>query len=295
MSLGPTSHIFISQRLRLRYVDWGNPSAPPLLLVHGNRDHCRSWDWIARTLARDWHVIAPDLRGHGDSEWSPDGYYCMSTFVYDLAQLIHQLELQPVTIVGHSLGGSISLRYTGLYPDAVRKLVVIEGMALGPEHIEQLEAVPMAQRVRNWIDERRQMAGRQPKRYKSLADAYQRMKTVNSHLTDEQARHLTHHGVIQNEDGTYSWKFDNCARIFPPVDLEPAIIKQLWGAITCPIRLIYGKDSWASNPAEDGRLSYFRNAEVSLYENAGHWPHHDQLKRFVAELHGFSISKTHRH
>ena len=48
-----------------------------------------------------------------------------------------------------------------------------------------------------------------------------------------------------------------------------------------------GKDSWASNPAEDGRLDYFRNAEVSLYEKAGHWPHHDQLEQFVVELREF--------
>ena len=157
------------------------------MLVHGSRDHCRSWDWTARALAQDWHVLAPDLRGHGDSDWAPDGTYSMSAFTYDLAQLIHQLELQPVTIVGHSLGGSVSLRYTGLYPQAVRKLVVIEGMALGPEHIAKLEAASMAQRMRDWIEERRQIAGRQPKRYQSLEEAYRRMKTANSYLTDEQA------------------------------------------------------------------------------------------------------------
>ena len=287
MITGPTSHIYISQRLRLHYVDWGNPGAPPLLLVHGNRDHCRSWDWVARELARDWHVLAPDLRGHGDSEWNPDGYYSMSAYVYDLAQVIHQLELKPVTLVGHSLGGSISLCYTGLYPDAVRKLVAIEGMAPPPAGKEKKDVAPMAQRVRDWIEERRGVAGRQSKCYPSLAEACQRMKTANSYLSDEQARHLTHHGVIRNEDGSYSWKFDNCARIFPPVDLEPDVIKQLLGAITCPTRLIYGRDSWASNPAEDGRLAYFSNAAVSLYDNAGHWPHHDQTERFIAELRGF--------
>ncbi len=60
---GPTANSFISQRLRLHYVDWGNPEAPPLILQHGGRDHCRSWDWVAEELAKDWHVIAPDLRG----------------------------------------------------------------------------------------------------------------------------------------------------------------------------------------------------------------------------------------
>ena len=62
---GPTSQTFISQRLRLNYVDWGNRDAPPLVLVHGGRDHARSWDWVAEDLCRDWHVTAFDHRGHG--------------------------------------------------------------------------------------------------------------------------------------------------------------------------------------------------------------------------------------
>src|SRR6516164_886165 len=76
-SSGPTSRIYFSQRLRLHYVDWGNPGAPPVILLHGCRDHCRNWDWVATALRRDWHVLAPDLRGHGDSQWSPDGSYTL--------------------------------------------------------------------------------------------------------------------------------------------------------------------------------------------------------------------------
>jgi pimeloyl-ACP methyl ester carboxylesterase len=120
-SSGPTSRIYFSQRLRLHYVDWGNPGAPPLLLVHGGRDHCRNWDWVATALRRDWHVLAPDLRGHGDSQWSPDGNYTIAGYIYDLGQLVHQQELAPVTIIAHSLGGVIALRYAGIYPDCVQK------------------------------------------------------------------------------------------------------------------------------------------------------------------------------
>src|ERR1700712_3929688 len=127
---GPTSNSFVSQRLRLHYVDWGNPDAPPLILLHGGRDHCRNWDWVASQLRDDWHVIAPDLRGHGDSDWPSDGQYPMANYVYDLAQLIHQQKLAPVTLIAHSLGGNISLRYAGVYPETGRRLVAIEG--LGP-------------------------------------------------------------------------------------------------------------------------------------------------------------------
>src|SRR5262249_33781725 len=172
---GPTSRIYFSQRLRLHYVDWGNPGAPPLLLVHGGRDHCRNWDWVAAALRHDWHIIAPDLRGHGDSQWSPDGNYSMAGYVYDLAQLIHQQALAPVTIVAHSLGGNITLRYAGIYPDNVRKLVAIEGLGPSPRMQAERAKKSMDSRMRDWIDEQRGLSGRLPRRYASIEDAFRRM------------------------------------------------------------------------------------------------------------------------
>ena len=132
---GPASHTYFSQRLRLHYVDWGNPDKPPLLMIHGGRDHCRNWDWTAAALRDEWHIIAPDLRGHGDSQWSPDGSYTMAGYIYDLAQLIHQQRLAPVTILAHSLGGAIALRYAGIYPETVTKLIAIEGLGPGPARL----------------------------------------------------------------------------------------------------------------------------------------------------------------
>ncbi|MBN04837.1 alpha/beta hydrolase [Ponticaulis sp.] len=284
---GPTSHTYYSQRLRLHYVDWGNPDAPPLILLHGGRDHCRSWDWVAEELRHDWHVIAPDLRGHGDSEWSTDGTYNVMTCVYDLAQLIHQKKLAPVTIVSHSYGGNISLRYTGLYPDSVRRIVAIEGLGPSPKILKERENEDYADRIRKWVDDKRGAAGRTPRKYASLDEAYQRMKEENGYLSAEQAKHLTIHGISQNEDGSYSWKFDNYFRVWPPFDIPMEELHKLWGAITCPTLLLYGADSWASNPAEDGRSEYFKNAEVKLYENAGHWLHHDQFDRFMSDVRAF--------
>ncbi|MGE0830971.1 MAG: alpha/beta fold hydrolase [Hyphomonadaceae bacterium] len=285
---GPTSHSFISQRLRLTYVDWGNHDAPPLILLHGGRDHSRSWDWTAQELRRDWHVIAPDLRGHGESEWSRDGEYGLLPNLYDLAQLIHQLKLAPVTIVAHSYGGNISIRYSGVYPQNVRKLVAIEGLGPSPKLIAERDATPMDQRIRTWIEERRALAARGPRRYATIEDAYLRMKEENNYLNDEQARHLTVYGVRQNEDGTYSWKFDNYFRSHPPYDLPQDDLHTIWGAIKCPTLLMYGADSWASNPERDGRAKHFGpNARVVEFANAGHWLHHDQFDKFMQELRAF--------
>ena len=287
MHSGPTTHSFMSQRLRLRYVDWGNPAAPPLILLHGGRDHSRSWDWVAQALRSDWHVIAPDLRGHGDSDWSNTGDYSALANLYDLAQLIHQRRLAPVTIVGHSYGGHLSLRYAAIYPDNVRKLVAIEGLGPSPESFRKRAAVPIDKRIRDWIDARRAVSGRVARRYPTLEDAYERMREANHHLTEEQAHHLTVHGISQNEDGTYSWKFDNTVHVFPPFDLSADQLAQLWQRITCPTLLMVGKNSWASNPAEDGRAENFSNAKVIAYDDAGHWLHHDRFEEFVADLKNF--------
>lgn len=284
---GPVTNSFISQRLRLNYVDWGNPDAPPLLLVHGGRDHARSWDWVAQELRHDWHVIAPDLRGHGDSAWSPDGNYEMSGFVYDLAQLIHQLNLPPVSIVAHSMGGNIATRYTGLYPENVRKLVSIEGLGLSPAMQAERDALGIRNRFRTWIDDKRKAAGRTPKRYPNIEAALERMKAENTYLTDEQARHLTVHGISRNEDGTWSWKFDNYLNIWAIFDMPREDLHAIWEAITCPVLMLYGADSWASNPEKDGRINHFQTARVVEYENAGHWLHHDQFARFMADVKAF--------
>jgi pimeloyl-ACP methyl ester carboxylesterase len=284
---GPTSHRYVSQRLRLNYFDWGNPEAPPLVLVHGGRDHARNWDWVAERLRDRWHVIAPDLRGHGDSQWSRDGSYAMPGYVYDLAQLVHQRQLAPVTLIGHSLGGNIAIRYAGIFPAEVKRLIAIEGLGLSPKSMAARLAKPFDERMRAWIEAQRGLARRAQRRYGSIEDAIARMQEANKHLSLEQAGHLARHGVSQNEDGTYSWKFDPYLHVFPPVDAAVEDIERLWASIACPTLLVYGKQSWASNPLEDGRARHFTNARIVTVENAGHWVHHDQTDFFVRTVQEF--------
>jgi pimeloyl-ACP methyl ester carboxylesterase len=278
---GPASHSYFSQRLRLHYVDWGNAGRPALVLIHGGRDHCRNWDWTAAALRENWHVVAPDLRGHGDSQWSPDGSYTMAGYIYDLAQLIHQQRLAPVTIVAHSLGGNIALRYAGIYPDTVARLVAIEGLGPSPSAVAERGARTIAERMDEWIREQRALAGRLPRRYASIEDAFGRMQAENPHLSAEQARHLTVHGVNQNEDGTYSWKFDNYVRAWPPYDMGRRDLELLWARISCPTLLLYGTESKSGNPLADGRARPFQHVRVVGIERAGHWLHHDRLDEFL--------------
>ncbi|MGQ3049213.1 MAG: alpha/beta fold hydrolase [Niveispirillum sp.] len=285
----PASHRFVSQRLILHYLDWGNPGRPLLVLVHGAQDHARSWDWVAQELRHDWHVVCPDLRGHGDSAWSPDGNYPIPALVADLAQLIHQNSDGPVSIVAHSLGGAIALRYAGIYPERVARLAVIEG--IGTSSLGRKPGTSVAERWQDWIDQRRTLAARPPRRYPTLDLAYARMRETNKHLTAEQVGHLTKHGTARNEDGTYSWKFDNYSRSALPIGNTDEELFELWHNIDCPVWLVHGADSWARHPNVDGRAGHFKDVTVTSYERAGHWVHHDRLDSFMHDLKAF-LSNT---
>ena len=284
--IGPTSHFYISQRLRLHYLDWGNRQAPPLILQHGGFDHGHSWDFIAQALMQDWHVIVPDLRGHGDSAWVNDGDYSIAAYVYDFAQLIHQMDLGPVTIVGHSLGGHIATRYAGIFPDCMRKLVAIEGVPLPSRTIDYKQKTP-ADRLREWIERKRNLAARQPKRYPTLVDAAARMQERNQFLSRDMAFHLTQHGVNQNEDGTYSWKFDNYIRSWPPTDMPYDDLEMLWSSVKCPVLMMYGEQGWTSTPHRDSQLKVFHDLKIETFAQAGHWVHHDRYEDVVASLKRF--------
>src|SRR5260370_38456494 len=106
------------------------------------------------------------------------------------------------------------------------------------------------------------------------------MQEAKGHLSPEQAHHLTQHGVNQNEDGTYSWKFDNYVRADSPYGMTQIEIEQLWERISCPTLLVYGKGSWAANPETDGRLTHFRNARAAAVAGAAHRGQHDRVPAF---------------
>jgi pimeloyl-ACP methyl ester carboxylesterase len=211
----------------------------------------------------------------------------MAGYIYDLAQLIHQQELAPVNIIAHSLGGVIALRYAGIYPDQTTKLVAIEGLGGSPKRLAALSKRGIAERMQSWISEQRGLSGRMPRRYPSIEEAFKRMQEENQHLSPEQARHLTQYGVNQNEDGTYTWKFDNYVRADLPYEMTVPEVEELWRRISCPTLLVYGKESWASDPIKDGRARHFRNARVVAVEGAGHWVHHDRLDAFLDILKEF--------
>ena len=200
----PESRFFQSQGLRLHYSDWGNENAPLMLLVHGGRDHGRSWDLIARSLQPHFHVLAPDLRGHGDSDWTKGGSYSLTEYVYDLSRLVRSTAADQVTMVGHSMGGMVGLIYAGTFPDQVSALVVLDGVTVLPS----AKRAPAHERIAKWVGQLDRLEDREPRRYRTIDEAAAQMRAKNTRLSSELAQHLAAFGVRRNKDGTYSWKFD---------------------------------------------------------------------------------------
>lgn len=283
----PTRHSFISQRQEISYVDWGNSGAPPLVLVHGGRDNARSWDWVADRLRDRFHVLAHDLAGHGDSAWTSNGNYTMPGHMFDLSEFITQKIGCPITLIGHSLGGNISLRYTGTFPETVARLIAVEGLGFSPKRVAERDSRPVKDRIRKWIEDKRGVIGYPAVDYKSFEDALARMVEAHPRLTDAQARHLVTHGLKQKPGGGFNWKFDPLLRAWAPYDLRLDDVEGLWRAITCPVLLIRGSDSWHTDPVADGRTAHFSNARVAVIEGANHWVHHDRLEEFMVVVDRF--------
>jgi pimeloyl-ACP methyl ester carboxylesterase len=283
--IGPTSHFFYSQRLKLHYVDWGNHDKPLAILVHGGRDHARNWDAVALDLRDHFHIVAPDLRGHGDSDWAIGGAYSITDHVLDLGQLLNALEpTGPVTLIGHSLGAGVVLQRAGVFPEAVKAMIAIEG--LGPPGA-MLRETPAYERMESWVTDMRALAQRKPREYSTIEQAMARMREANPHLTEAMARHLTIYGVRRNENGTFSWKYDNYTRATSPYLFNLKDAMEIWSRIRCRTLLVRGDSSWAGDWERDGRLDAFRSAELVTIKNAGHWVHHDQIAEFRTVVHRF--------
>ena len=278
----PADRFYESHGLRLHYVDWGNASAPPLVLIHGGLDHCRIWDAIANELQPHFHIMAPDLRGHGDSEWAKGSSYSLTDHVYDLSRLMHFADVRDAAIVGHSLGGMISLAYSGTYPERVSRLAVLDGVFLSGSG-----GTPIHERMSRWISQLDRISQHEASAFQSIEEAAQRLSARNKKLTAQQALHLAQHGVRQDTDGLYRWKFDHFQRARAPYRLSAKDYIALWSRITCPTLLMWGDESFLPDPEASGLFAHFKRAELQKIAGAGHWLHHDQLDVVLASLRRF--------
>jgi esterase len=118
--------------LRLRYLEWGQPSSDPIVLIHGFSSTADAWTRVGEALEAEYHIIAPDLRGHGESEWDPQERYSDDQLASDVHVLVQQLGLPPFTLIGHSMGGAVAFTYAATYPEHVKRLVIEDSAPLPP-------------------------------------------------------------------------------------------------------------------------------------------------------------------
>lgn len=285
-----TRKTYASRTLSLSYLEWdAPPDAPCLILIHGGLEHAHAWDHLAPALAHRWRVIAADMRGHGDSDWSPGGDYSIFDFASDFAALLAAAGITRTALVGHSLGGAAACAFAALYPEAVERLCVIEGLRPAAQTSPDNTGERIAA-IRDWSD-RALVAPRRKRTYPDIAAAAARLAEHDPRLPARLAHDLAAKGTVA-VDGGVAWKYDERVRLGSlATELAPAPA-HFWERIACPVLLVYGAESWARNPAEDGRLAHFRDARVESVAQAGHNVHHNQPDTFLAVLEGFLAEAT---
>jgi len=285
---------------RLSGVDFGNQDQPDMILVHGMRDVGLALSPIADAFSNDFHVVAPDLRGHGDSD-NP-GSYAMSQFLADLRSLIRERQLEQPVIVGHSLGGHIVARYAALYPDEVRGLVLVDGM--GPPRMPEAGSLSArSQSLRANLEDLLNLTSDR-RRMTDVEEAFSRLTTNNPRLSHDLARLMIAHGVEPHPDGGVRWKFDPMVNmVWGTFSHEES--EALWQQIRCPVQVITGEHAmnyWTSRwehmeglqELHDSeiirRCSLFQDARHVSIPDAGHMIHYDQPGLLNAALKTFILS-----
>ncbi len=269
----PEHHNLEVRGLRIHWVEWGEPGSQPVILVHGFRDHCRTWDFFVTELlaiAPDLWVVAPDCRGHGDSGWvGAGGYYHFFDYLLDLDQIIRHLGTPTVRLVGHSMGGTIACLYAGTYPERVSKLALVEG--LGPEGMPFADA---PRRAARWLEE--VPAVGESAGYASLEEAADRLRRSHPRLTEERAGHLTSHAMRRTETDAWQWKFDPLHRTTSPQPFYVEQFIEFLRRVACPSLVVQGAES---NHRERGdieaRYGLLPGASLVTLPEAGHMVQQD--------------------
>ena len=290
-----TTRVTLATGLTYNVLQWGPAQASrTVVLLHGFLDLAWSWVDVAPRLAAPsaahpggTHVIAPDLRGHGDSDRiGAGGYYHFLDYIADVDSLIAQLAPGPVVVVGHSMGGSIASYWVGTRPERVTHLALLEG--LGPPEA----AIPLPQRMAKWIDAWKKIRATDESAVGTLAsieDAAARLRRHDALLSVEKSLELAEHGSLELVGGSRRWKHDPLHMTQGPYPYQRALAAQFWRAIACPVLLVDGAEStFRLPPAETAeRTACIANATTSTLPSAGHMMMRHQPAALAEMIRGF--------
>jgi pimeloyl-ACP methyl ester carboxylesterase len=280
------SRFFATDGVRLRVDEWGDPSAAPVVLLHGAFDHGRGFDLLAPLLAERFHVLSLTSRGHGDSDWVDS--YAWPSDVADAVRLLRSLG-RPAHLVGHSRGGGQATDAALWAPDCVRRLVNMDGFGPPPEGFAPIGTTvdprPPPLRFRDHLDRRRKAVDRAWRPYPSLEDLVERRRQQNPRLSREWLRYFLHHGAREVEGG-WVWKTDpEFASGFGP--WRPEWVGPGWKALRVPMLAVVGQepDSWRIPDAViDERLAYVPELARATIAGAGHFVHMERPRETADAL-----------
>ncbi len=271
----PASHFAYVNGLRLHHLDWGNPDATPLVMLHGIRLHGHCWSDFSRRFRDQFHILALDARGHGDSEWSDDQNYHLHSYYEDLRGVLDARELGPLILVGHSLGARTAMLYAYLHPEQVRQLVLVD-MGAG---------LPAA--VTSGKDFSRVTETPPPQDFSSHQEAAAYLGGILKRAPQHMIEESVVHGMRQNSSGRHVWKYDPALGGRP----QPRPGQREWDlweavrAISCPTLLLHGADSRVVSPEIAGRMAEeMPDCRLERVENAGHALFTEQPEAFAQSV-----------
>ncbi len=284
------SEYHVCNGVRLHVRCWGERQRPTLFLLHGWMDVSASWQFVVDELARDWHIVAPDWRGFGPSQWLNRPYF-FADHIADLEALLDRYAPDgQVRLVGHSMGGILACLYAGIRPERVSRLISLEGFGIAPQHPEMAP-----ERYRQWLNQQRT-----PPRLHVYADREhfaRRLLKGDPYLSPERAaflaKHLARIGEGSDKGGQRRhgviWNGDPWHKNFSPYLFRLEESMAIWRQISCPVMWIAGRQSWvirefANRPGDwEARQACFANLQERWIDQADHMLHHDQPAQ-VAQL-----------
>ena len=266
----PADRFVDANGLRFHYLEWGDPSNPTVLMLHGASQQGHSWDFISLPLSTDYHVLALDQRGHGDSDWAHDSDYSLDAMVGDLEALVPALGMDAVRfhLMGHSMGGRNSFVWASRHPRALRSLTIVD---TGPE------TVP---RGRQRIQQFREL----PDNLDTLDEFADRIQEYTGR-TREQVLGALKYSIRQGADGKWTWKYDRVMRERGRQDnlWSPEQLWECWRRIDCPTLVTRGDRSDIFSDDTLQRMGReIADCTTATITNAGHLVQGDNPQDFLA-------------
>src|SRR5437016_872801 len=261
----PADRFVTVNGLRIHYLDWGNETKPPLIMLHGIGRVAHTFDHIAPHFAPNYHVMAVDMRGHGDSAWDPKGAYLVEDYTKDIEALAEQLHLRNIVIWGNSTGGRVAQVFAGMHPELVAAVISED---VGPERPREI-ADGFTSRVKQ-EDE---------KGWASEDDLLASLKGPNSPPPDEILRAYAHYGSKARPDGRIIWKRDPAiGNGFVPTELW-RFVRQIKSPI---IYILGGRSTIVPAPTQEELKRVLPQAQIVTIPGVGHYPSEENTEEFLA-------------